>query len=357
MKREAKLLLDKACDSLLLSIEFFNRPHDLGRVTLTLILLDHAFEMLLKASIVQRGGRIREKRANETIGYDTCVRKALSDGNIKFLNDDQALTLQTINALRDAAQHHLLDISENQLYIHAQAGLTLFRDILKNVFVRELYDMLPQRVLPVSTSAPTDLVMLFDFEVDEIVKLLHPGSRRKLLAYTKLRPLMILDASLKGEKGQPSPRNIERIGKKLASGKSWQELFPGVAAVQISTEGSGVNFSLRLTKKEGIPVQLVPEGTPGASVVGVKRVNELDYYSLSLNQLAHLVRLTPPKTTAMVRYLQIEEDTNYFKPILMGKSLYKRYSQKAKEHIDEALGTISVEDVWKMHRPRQKKSS
>ena len=113
MKREARLLLGKACDSLMLSIEFFNRPHDLGRTTTTLILLDHAFEMLLKASIVHRGGRIREKRANETMGFDKCVRCALSEGKIRFLTEEQALSLQGINNLRDAAQHHLLDISED----------------------------------------------------------------------------------------------------------------------------------------------------------------------------------------------------------------------------------------------------
>ncbi len=32
MKRESRLLLDKACDSLVLSVEFFNRPQDRGRV-------------------------------------------------------------------------------------------------------------------------------------------------------------------------------------------------------------------------------------------------------------------------------------------------------------------------------------
>ena len=36
MKREAKLLLDKACDSLLLGIELFNRPSDRGRVSAVL---------------------------------------------------------------------------------------------------------------------------------------------------------------------------------------------------------------------------------------------------------------------------------------------------------------------------------
>lgn len=63
MKREAKLLLDKACDALVLSIELFNRPTDRGRTSGTLIQLDHSFEMLMKAAILHRGGRIREKRA------------------------------------------------------------------------------------------------------------------------------------------------------------------------------------------------------------------------------------------------------------------------------------------------------
>ena len=122
MKREARLLLAKACDSLVLSIELFNRPHDRGRVSSTLIQLDHAFEMLMKAAILHRGGRIREKRAKETIGFDACVRRSLSDGKLKYLSEEQALVLQTINGLRDAAQHHLLDISEGQLYVHMQSG-------------------------------------------------------------------------------------------------------------------------------------------------------------------------------------------------------------------------------------------
>lgn len=112
MRREARLLLDKAFNSLVLSIEFFNRPHDRGRVCSSLILLDHAFEMFLKAAILHRGGKIRERRAKETIGFDACVRRALSDGSVKFLSDEQVLLLQTINGLRDAAQHHLLDVSE-----------------------------------------------------------------------------------------------------------------------------------------------------------------------------------------------------------------------------------------------------
>lgn len=354
MRREASLLLKKACDSMLLSIEFFNRPHDVGRTEAVLILLDHAFEMLLKAAILRRGGRIREKRAKETIGFDACVRRGVSDGNIKFITNEQALVLQTINGLRDAAQHHLLDVSEGQLYMHCQAGVTLFRDLLKSVFDRELKDCLPERVLPVSTSPPADLTALFDSEIAEIKKLLAPRSRRGIEAQARLRPLAILDATIKGEKGQPSPSDLRRLGNELSKAASWQQIFHGAAAVQLSSTGEGATISLRLSKKEGVPVHLVPEGTPGASVVAVKRVDELGFYNLGLDQLSASVGLSPPKTTAMVRELRLQGDAECFKEIVIGKSTFKRYSQKAIQRIKEAIPNLSIDDVWKKHRPRKR---
>jgi|Deesub1362A_J573_1020465.scaffolds.fasta_scaffold03867_4 hypothetical protein len=356
MKREAKLLLNKACDSLLLAIELFNRPHDRGRVTGTLILLDHAFEMFLKAAILHRGGRIRERRAKQTIGFDKCVRLGLSDGKVKFLTEEQALTLQIINGLRDAAQHHLLDISEGQLYIHVQSGVTLFRDLLKYVFGQDLTRYLPTRVLPVSTSPPTDLATLFDSEVEAIRQLLQPGKRRQIEMEARLRPLAILDSAIRGEKKQLSSGQLRRIGRHLSSGKEWTEVFPGVAAVEITTDGTGPTLSLRITKKEGIPVRLVPEGTPGAAVVAVKRVNELDFYSLGAKQLAEKLNLTLPKTVAIIDYLGIRKDPKYYKQFKIGGVTHKRYSPKAIERIKTALEKESAEEIWeKMKQRRMKK--
>jgi len=356
VKREARFLLDKACDSLILSIEFFNRPHDVGRASATLILLDHAFEMLLKASIVHRGGRIRERRANETIGFNKCVRCALSDGSIKFLTEEKALILQAINSLRDAAQHHLLDISENQLYMHVQSGLTLFRDLLLEVFGRTLREVLPSRVLPVSTSAPVDLDVLFDGEIAEVVRLLQPGSRRRLEAQAKLRPLMVLESSINGETGQPSSGKLKRVGEKLAAGARWQDLFPGVSSIEITATGTGPSLSLRWTKKEGVPIHVVPEGTRGAAVVAIKRVDELGFYSLSHTQTAEKVGLTSPKTVAMMRYLKLEDDPDCFKRIKIGGSTFKRYSPKAVQVIGDKLKEVSLDEVWETHGPKKRRA-
>jgi hypothetical protein len=126
MKREVKVLLKKATDSLFLSIDHFNRPYDRGRHEAVLIFLDRAFELLLKAIIVHRGGRIRERNVNVTIGFDRCVRKCITDHNVKCLAEEDAFCIQNVNSLRDAAQHYWIALSEDHLYLHAQSGLTLF---------------------------------------------------------------------------------------------------------------------------------------------------------------------------------------------------------------------------------------
>jgi len=270
----------------------------------------------------------------------------LSDGGIKFLSEEQALVLQTINGLRDAAQHHLLDISEGQLYVHIQSGVTLFRDLLKSVFDQKLLTYLPSRVLPVSTVPPTDLATLFDSEVSEVRKLLRPGKRRRLEALARLRPLAILDGTIRGEKGQPSDAELHRLEKNILDGIAWTEVFQGAASVELTTDGSGPTLSLRVSKKEGIPIQLVAEGTPGASVVAVKRVNELDFYSLGAKQLAEKFNLNVSKTLAVVDYLGIRERAECYKEFKLGSQLHKRYSQKAIAEIEQALSKESADSIW-----------
>ena len=105
MKREARLLFGKASDSLVLCVELFNRPYYRGRTTTCLSLAGHAFEMLLKAVIIEKDGRIREGDETGAIGFDKCVAKCWSDGQVRFLTEEQATTLRSIGAMRDAAQH------------------------------------------------------------------------------------------------------------------------------------------------------------------------------------------------------------------------------------------------------------
>lgn len=68
---QVSYLRESAIESLRLAIELYNRPHSTARKTSVLMLLGHAFEMLLKASIVENGGSIHtEGDNNQTIGFE-----------------------------------------------------------------------------------------------------------------------------------------------------------------------------------------------------------------------------------------------------------------------------------------------
>jgi Domain of unknown function (DUF3644) len=354
MKREAKILLGKSLDSLILSIDRYNCPWDQGRVEAFLIMMDHAFEMLLKSAIIHRGGRIRKRREKLTIGFDACVREGLSGNVPSFLKEEQALTLQTINSLRDAVQHHYLDISEDHLYLHAQSGVTLFRDLLSVVFGIDLADKLPERVLPIATKVPTDLITLFEKEMDEVKKLLTPGKRRRVEALGRLRSLAIVENAVKGEKFQPDESDLRKLEKRIRKGEKSSTLFPSVSSITLVTEGQGPELRIRLSKKEGIPVQLVPEGTPGASVVAVKRVNELGFYSLNATELAKKVGLTLNKTVAVIHFLNLKGQDKYHKEFLMGKSKFDRYSPEAIEAVKTAVEDKGMTVIWATYSQRGK---
>lgn len=353
MKKQAKLLFEKSVDSLILSISHFNNPWDRGRKEAVLILLDRAFELLLKSIILHKGGKIRETYAKETIGHEKCVRKCISQPRVKCLTEEQGLTIQIINSLRDAAQHDIVELSEQGLYMYSQAGVTLFRDLLRQEFNEELKSYMPERVLLVSTEPPRDLHVMVEADFKEIQKLLKPNSRRQIEAKSKLKSLSIIEASLQGVRSQPGEFELRKMVREIKDGKTWQEIFPGVASLQIETTGTGINVDIRITKKEGGAVHLVPEGTPGATVLAIKRVNELDYYSLGAKKLAEKVKLSVYKLLALIWHLKLQDSDEYFKILKIGSQSYKRYSKKAYEAIVSALGDMDMDEAITNYKSRR----
>ena len=93
----------------------------------------------------------------------------------------------------------------------------------------------------------------------------------------------------------------------------------------------------------------MPEGTPDATVVAVKRVDDLGFYSLGRDQLAAKVGLSGPKTTAVIRFLKLKDDTSCYRQFAIGKSKFDRYSPKAIEKIKDVLKQASIEAIWKSH--------
>lgn len=354
MKRKAKILLEKATESTLLSIEHFNRPWDKGRTEAVLIFLDRGFELLMKAIILYKGSKIRESRQNETIGFNKCLRKLLSEEKCKTLTEEEALTLQIINSLRDAAQHYIIEVSESQLYIYVQSAITLFNKKIGEIFRTSLSDYLPERVLPVSTNPPKDFNQLMEIEFSEIHPLVQPGSRKQQEAKDRLRAFQIVEESLKGASSQPSEIELDNIVHKIQEGKTWGQIFPGIKSLSLNPEGRGFEIKIKLTKNEGEPVRLVHEDSPNAKVVAVKRVNELDYYSLSTSKLAEKCGLTNWKILAVIHKLKLRENEKFYKKIRIGNSEFKRFSIFALDEIKKALPNIDLDGVWEEYKSRNK---
>lgn len=355
MKKEAKHLFQKAIDSLTLSIELFNRPNDCGRVHGVLIFMDHSFEMLLKAAIIDQGGKIKDKGAKDTIGFSACIRKGYSDSIIKFLNEEEVLTLQSLNGLRDAAQHYTLEMSEQHLYFQAQAGLTLFRDIVLKVFEIDLKTELPVRVLPLSTTPPMDIHAFFSTEVSDIRRLLTPNGRKKLEATEKLRALAIMENSIQGNESQPSDVELKILTDKLVKGSDWDQIFPGVSTLSFTQNGYGPSLDLRITKLDGVPVTIVPEGTRGSAVLAIKRVNELDYYNLTMTDLCGKTKVGQNKLLAAIKELKIQENNDAYKAIKLSSQIHKRYSPLALDILKRELPQMDIDDVWQRNRPSYKR--
>jgi hypothetical protein len=353
MRREAKLLLSKAVDSVVLGIEHFNRPWDRGRHEATLIFIDRSLELLMKAALIHRKCCIRESPDANTFSFKKCVNKCVSEAEPAIFTGEEAVTVRLINGLRDAAQHYFIEISEQELYIYVQACVTLIDDKLKSVFGQSLAQHIPERVLPVSTRAPMDLESVLSVEFDEIKALLAPRSRKSLQAESRLLTMAVLENSLRDDYAQPTALDLGRMKRRIRKGEGWKDLFPGAATLKLSTEGTGLTVSIRITKNEGDPVRLVREGSPEAataSVVAVKRVNELDYYSLGLYGLAEKLGLTSSRTLALIQALNIQEQSDYYREIRIGSTRYKRYSRKALDYLKEQLVQVDMDEIWRRYR-------
>ena len=354
MKTEVRQLKEKATNALILSIEHFNRPSDLGRTEAVLILFDHAFEMLLKAAILHRGGKIRKVGDRNTIGFRACINKGRDESGIRFLNYDQSVSLNNINQQRNAVQHYLNDISEHHLYVLAQTGVTLFRDIHDKVFDGKLTVELPGRVLPISTTAPTDLVALFEREIKEVRSLLQPGKRKKKHAINKIRSWALLENAVKNQDEPPSERELESACRRLSDGEEGPEVFPGVASINYTSDKSGSNLYVRLNKNEGTPVRFAKNEEELEKAAIVREVNSQDHYSLTPANLAEKVNLTQPKCLAVVRFLRLRDDPIYYKEFKFGKTIHGQYAPIAINKIKETLEKESLEKIWEAHRPRKK---
>jgi hypothetical protein len=354
LRREARHFKLNAINSLIMAIELFNRPHECCRTESVLFYLQHAFEMLFKAAIYQQRRTVHEPGSNVTYRFDKCLGIARSELNI--LTEDGANNLAILDGFRDCAMHYLLEMSEESLYLQAQAAITIFNDILSRAFGQSLSTYLPNRVLPVSTNPPEDINLFMNKEFEHISNLVAPRKRMRAEARARIRPYLIMESVLKGEYEQPTNKTVTRIISRIKEGEDWRVIFPNVAALRFDTEGSGLTYSVRISReREAPPVRILHDGETAEDVALIREVNLIDRYSMGLYDLADKLGLGRNKTLALVQHLNLQNDPDCFREFRHRSMKYKGYSPKALEKLKDALPSIDIDDIWRKYLLRQKR--
>ena len=335
-------------ESLILAVELYNRPNPVGRIHGVIMLLQHSFEMLLKAAILKKRGRIRDPGENYNYGFRKCVNIAESD--LGLLNDAEAITLRTLERHRDSVTHDVLVIEEDLLYYTVQGAVTLYADVLDRVFDEALTDWLPPRSLPVSADVPGDLGGVIEKSMASVRNLLRPNTRRAAQARARLRAILNLEAALQGKEDPVTDTDIQRAVVGMRQADSWESLFPGVASIRLapSGESEAIPIAVRITRSEGLPVR---RAEPGEEAALFRPVNPFDQYPLSSIAVAEKLQITAPKARALSHHLRLGEDERYFK-VLTGPSggKHKRYSSAALKRMREVLPSVDMTKVWSEYR-------
>lgn len=350
LKKNVAPLLERAIESLTLSIELFNRPAETARRHGVLILLQHAFEMLLKSSILQRTGSIHDREQRYTFGFDKCLTVATHE--LGILKPDERATLSILDAQRDQAAHYYVEVSEDVLYVHAQSAVTLFDEVLKRAFSKSLADMLPSRVLPVSTRPPRDLTLLLTSELLEVDRLLEAGTRQGAHAAARLRTVLAFAVGSRDGAERVPESDIEAAIAKRRKKQEWDVILPEIAQLKLSTDGSGIPISMRISKDAQIAVRVAKPGEPVEGTLLKQDIDPWTVFTMSRDDLAEKLELSGPRTHALIYELKIQEDQECYRELRRKSQTFKGYSKKALDRLRLGKGELNLDDVWQKHRAK-----
>lgn len=346
LRNETRFLRNKALSSVRSAMTAFNSLDEDGRATRVLLHLQHAFEMLLKAALVQDKQEVFDKTTGRSIGFDKCVN--LGQPKPIGLTTEEQGTLRTIDAMRDEEQHWYTVVDEGLLYLYTRAGVTLFDDLLYRVFSERLADYMPLRVLPVGTEPPQDFQTLVDREYSNIADLLKPGRRARAEADARVRTLLAMEAQVDPD-AEVSDADVRRVVRGIQAGKSRAAVFPRLSGVATSFQGTGLSVEVRFVKKEGVAVRLVKDDQQ-EDAAAIRIVPLQKKFHWGAFELADKLGLSRPKSAALRAHLGVDSDPDCVYTFTFGTQKHVRFSDNAYTRMRDALDNgIDLDAIWACH--------
>jgi len=341
LKRDARTLKLKAIASLRRGLEVFNSHDEQGRTESVLLHLQHCSEMLMKAILVQKSKAVFDKEKGTSIGLEKALNVATSNA---YITPAQAGSIRSIDAMRDAAQHWMIIVPEDALYINCRALITTMDELLQTHFDDSLAKNLPTRVLPLSTQPITDFDLLIDREYTQISELLGPKKRARDEARGRIRTLLAMEAHV-SDTVTVSERDIDRIERAVKNGTEVERVFPRLMTLASDVSGEGPTIKVRITKKEGAPVRYVSGDDP-ESAAAIREVDLQKKYHISPQQLATQLGISTNRCKALRTHLGIDNDPASVMVFEFGSQKHPRYSDNALRILKESNTPEIVELAW-----------
>ena len=352
LKREAKTLKAKAVASLKRGLEAFNNHDDDGRAETVLLMLQHASEMLTKALLVQKGQDVFDKEKGISIGIEKALNIAQSKG---WMSAAQAGPIRAIDAMRDQAQHWMIVVPEDALYINARALITTLDEILTGHFEDTLAANLPVRVLPLSTQAIPDILMLVNREYAQIRELLSPGRRARDEARGRITALLAMEAHV-SEEVAISKRDLDRIEEAIKGNTPMEQVFPRLMTLATNIEGEGPTIRVRITRAADAPAVRYVSGDDPEGAAAIREVDVQKKYHWSPSALAEKLGLTVNKAKAVRDFLRIDENPANVMVFEFGSQKHPRYSDNALRVLRDAITPDLVEQAWRERQRSRNRS-
>lgn len=352
LRREAKTLKAKSIASLKRGLAAFNNHDDEGRQEAVLLMLQHASEMLIKALLIQKGQAVFDKEKGTSIGLEKALNIAQSKG---WLSSEQAGPIRVIDAMRDQAQHWMIVVPEDALYINSRSLITVLDEILVQHFQDTLSDNLPLRVLPLSTQPQPDFLFLVNREYAQIRELLAPGRRARDEARGRISTLLAMEAHV-SEEVAVSKRDLDRIEEAIRNDAPLEQVFPRLMALTTRTEGEGPTIRVRFVKSEDAPAVRFVSGDDPEGAAAIREVDLQKKYHWSPSQLSKKLGLSVNKARSVRDYLSIDNDPANVHVFVFGSQKHPRYSDNALRVLREAIRADPelVDKAWNARQNQDK---
>lgn len=150
---EKERLIDKSIEAFLLGLEIYNKPTIKYRIEGFSFFITNAWELLLKAEMLNRGLSIYFKDSqSRTISIDNAIKKVYSDKNTRI-----RLNLEKIVELRNISTHYITQDYEAKYAPLFQACVLNYANELQRFHNRSISDYVPNNFLTiVSNYEPLD---------------------------------------------------------------------------------------------------------------------------------------------------------------------------------------------------------